>query len=238
MPGFDTLLGTPQIAYLFPELDPNKSPFRAATSDPSAVKSAATAAAKNGANGGTVFVFQYWPSQTQDSYEVEYATKMIPGGSHPLYQWVSGSGRNLSFEAVFTAEVEDTNPTVGITALTPSARYTVNVAGAISKLKSYQLPSYKAQGVDPPQRLRLVFPNTGIGGNVDDILCFLKSARVTRESHFPSGVIRVATVALEFIETVQSPTTGGTGSAIQFIDRSSFQPPKADSYKFGGAAGI
>jgi hypothetical protein len=52
-----------------------------------------------------VFVFQFWPQQVQDNYTPNYATKNIPGASHPLYQWVSGSGRDISFTANFVSEV-------------------------------------------------------------------------------------------------------------------------------------
>lgn len=229
---FLTLLGAPQIAYLYPELDVNS---RAQTID--------AITARGRTYGDNAFIFQYWPSQVQDSYEVEYATKMIPGGSHPLYQWVGGSGRSVSFEAVFTAEVEVEGISLRATptSLIPSSRYTVNVAGAISRLKSYQLPKYGPNGVKPPPKLRLVFPNSKAGGDVDDILCFLKSARVTRESCFPSGVIRVATVALEFIETVQHGSNSGQGSgpSVKFIDRGSFLPKTSnDAYEFTGNGGL
>lgn len=54
-----------------------------------------------------VFVFQFWPQQVTDNYTPNYATKQIPGGSHPIYQWTSGSGRDISFSAQFVSEITE-----------------------------------------------------------------------------------------------------------------------------------
>jgi hypothetical protein len=218
-------LGRPAVAYLFPELDPTRV-------------GATLSNTADSVQRDSTFVFQFWPTQIQDNYEVEYATKPIPGGSHPLYQWIGGSGRVISFEAVFTSEIEDDFAFNGLTALTPSSRYSVNVAGAIAALRSYQYPTYREGSeigiVEPPKRLHLVLPKTNIGGDRDDILCFLKSCRVTIESSFPSGAIRVATVALEFIETVQKSTGDPGVSRVQFIGTSSFKKASQD-YKYRAA---
>ena len=119
-----------------------------------------------------LFVFQFWPSQVTDNYTPNYSTKQIPGASHPLYQWVSGSGRNISFTANFISEVRDdalfggassnlpfTSRITGASAggaagrttsalgaaFLPSSRYTVNVAGALASLQRYLYPSYNEQ---------------------------------------------------------------------------------------------
>lgn len=227
----DLVTARPQVAYLFPELDPAR--------DKAQIQLVSGGSFQSG-----TFVFQYWPTQVQDSYQVDYATKVIPGGSHPIYQWIAGNGRTISFEAIFTAEVED-NTTVelfsngsntGLTLL-PSSRYTVNVGAAINTLQSYQYPTYDAGSTSPPPKLRLVLPGSRIGRskNAHDILCFLKSSRVTFESFFPSGTPRVATVALEFVETVQTAvsSTDKTKSSIKFIDKSAFSD-NAD-YQYRGS---
>jgi hypothetical protein len=119
-----------------------------------------------------LFVFQFWPSQVTDNYTPNYATKQIPGASHPLYQWVSGAGRDISFTANFVSEVREDSLTIqgatsntsfssriaasGAGAITrgalalgaaflPSSRYTVNVAGALASLQQYLYPSYNTQ---------------------------------------------------------------------------------------------
>lgn len=48
--------------------------------------------------------FQYFPSTISDSQTTNYQTKVIPGLSHPLYQWTSGGARQISFEAIFTRD--------------------------------------------------------------------------------------------------------------------------------------
>lgn len=228
---FTPLIARPEVAYLYPELDPR-----------TAGKSSSLL---SGRKNDDIFVFQYWPSQIQDSYESEWVTKQIPGGSHPLYQWVSGSGRTISFEAIFTSEVDEdssiTAQNFGTTAigaaLIPSARYTVNVAAAINTIQSFQHPKYKTGGqksiTEPPPRLRLVLPGTRIGRSEgqDDILCFLKSAKITHESAFPSGRPRVATVSLEFIETVQNVAAGDGLPQVKFIGRDAFVSNKQYTYR-------
>lgn len=154
-----------RVAYLFPELGQYGSEnFTGAGSGltPNTVVS-------------DLFVFQFWPSQVTDNYTPNYATKQIPGASHPLYQWVSGAGRNISFTANFVSEVREDSATIqgassthnsfssriaasSATAigrgarslvlgpgLLPSSRYTVNVAGALASLQQYLYPTYGEQ---------------------------------------------------------------------------------------------
>jgi len=48
--------------------------------------------------------FQYFPASVADSQHTNYQTKVIPGLSHPLYQWTSGAARTVSFEAIFSRD--------------------------------------------------------------------------------------------------------------------------------------
>lgn len=189
--------------------------------------------------GGEDLVFQYWPETFDDSYTPDYAMKQVPGGSHPLFQWTGGSGRDISFIAQFTAEVDE-GP-VGaqrpnLTNVTPSARYNVDVRGALSKLRSFMLPSYTETGqvnslVAPPKRLILVMEGTGIGGNKDYISCILRGAPITYEALFPSGHPRIVSVSLTFSEIVQQQAD--TGSSITFIGRESFEQD-GRNYRYRG----
>lgn len=89
-----------RVAYLFPELtfkDGSVNPINA-----------------SGGGGFTpagqirdVFLFQFWPQQVTDNYTPNYATKQIPGGSHPIYQWTGGAGRDISFSAQFVSEITE-----------------------------------------------------------------------------------------------------------------------------------
>jgi hypothetical protein len=206
--------------------------------------------------------FQYWPQSLTDDYQVEYAEHMIPGGSHPLYQWVGGRGRTISFEAVFTAEVntKSTGTFVGGgnsgpasaaatvansigTSLLPSSTYTVDVGAALSKIRSWMMPEYATAGrlgsTDPPKILSLVFPGTGLGGGsgqtADMLEVILRSAPITYESWFPDGTPRVATVTLTFNEIVQTPSGSdqNSGTKIQFKSRTDFEKA-SENYKFRG----
>jgi len=221
----------PVPAYLFPELDPSQE-----SGDAIKLKNTAI-------QDSRVFVFQYFPTQVSDSYEVDYATKMIPGGSHPLYQWIGGSGRTISFEATFSCEVDE-DTALGSTlsaasnfvaaGVIPSTRYTVDINGAIARLRQFQLPKYQSGIAKAPPKLHLVLPRTLIGGNRDDILCFLKSCRVVYESWFPNGRPRLVTVALEFIETVQRMTANAQSSSIKFLDGEELFKNSAQNYKYRG----
>ena len=96
---------TQRVAYMFPETDFN-------------VTGNATATEGTVYSGGfnpttqlrNVFIFQFWPQQVQDNYTPNYATKSIPGGSHPIFQWTSGSGRDISFTAQFVSEIREDRP--------------------------------------------------------------------------------------------------------------------------------
>lgn len=244
---------TPSVAYLFPEVVGAGAASRSQFSG-----RAVDGVAKTLSN---VFVFQFWPNQVQDRYEVNYSTKQIPGGSHPLYQWVGGNGRTISFDATFVTEVEETisaglqtatfNARIAqqgragagvanavIPSLLPSSRYTVDVAAAIAGLQQYLYGNYndtaEKKGIaEPPKKLVLVLPNTqlGRGQGNDGVLCILLRADVTIESWFPSGRIRSATVGLEFAEIVQE--SDGEGSNIKFIGADAFESA-ADRYRISG----
>lgn len=165
---FLDLVATPgqQVAYLFPEI--SRTNINQVGPPPNAKPGSTTIDV--GGVLSDVFVFQFWPSQVQDNYEVNYATKQIPGGSHPLYQWVGGNGRTISFDATFVSEVaeDDLAPTLpfnrrielqaaGISeasrvlrgvatgvaaAFLPSSRYTVDVASAIHALQRFLYGNY------------------------------------------------------------------------------------------------
>lgn len=234
------LVATPsqRVAYLFPEV------VRRGQLRRTQLETDRTNGGAISVNGTLqdVFVFQFWPQQLQDNYQPNYATKQLPGSSHPLYQYAGGNGRLLSFEAQFVAEIEEEVTTVpfnqriaaqtlgpaaqvglGLAAgLLPSSRYTVDVTAAISSLSRYMYATYNdvngKKGItEPPQRLILVLPNTNLGRRrgADGILCILLRADVVRESWFPSGKVRAATVSLQFAEVIQY--SAGEGSNIKYV---------------------
>jgi len=144
-----------KIAYLYPEI-----PFSTPTG---------TTQSANGKGALLdVFVFQFWPQQISDRYQVNYATKQIPGASHPLYQWTGGGGRTISFDATFVTELAESNFNAAqpfntriqsdagafagtaaqslkntlSAALLPSSRYVVDVAAAVASLQRYLYGKY------------------------------------------------------------------------------------------------
>jgi len=181
-------------------------------------------------------IFQYWPAQLQDSQSPNYASKDILGGSHPLKQWTSGSGRQISFEAVFTRELRD--DTFARILGTPSTRYTVDIAAARSRIERYKQPLYRKGAqkgiVEAPERVLLSFPNTQLGGNVDTILCYLTEASFIYERWFPDGTPRIFLANLTFEESVQFSRGGGLygqGSSVRFQGRERWEA-NAPLYKF------
>ena len=184
-------------------------------------------------NPKETLVFQYWPQSLQDDYQTNYAEKGIPGGSHPLYQWVNGAGRTISFEAIFTAELNtNTSSLLGglgnarVNLFNPSGRFTVDINAALAKLRSWQLPHYPQGGrrglVHAPKRLCLVFPGTKLAGTSETITVIMRAGPHTYEAWFPNGEPRAATVPLQFNEIVQLPSGSG-GSQVKWIGRSAFE---------------
>lgn len=193
--------------------------------------------------------FQYWPQSLQDDYQVEYAEHSIPGGSHPLYQWVGGQGRTITFQAIFTSEIDETRyrlgggnvvaggalNALGQSALTPSSIYTVDVDAALSRLRGWMLPKYNSEAkigeANPPPILYLALRGTqlaGSGSGGEVIRVILRSAPITYEAWFPNGRPRIATVDLTLSEIVQY---SGATPSVQFIDRRNFENTK---YNFRG----
>lgn len=245
-----------RVAYMFPELGAN------GTNNSSSV--AVNSGFKPTGIVEDIFVFQFWPQQVQDSYTPTYATKAIPGASHPLYQWTGGSGRNISFTANFVSEVTEDSSTdinqrlhvdfrsrlvsagtissqkasIGAFAalLLPSVRYSVNVSAAIAALQKYLYPTYTNGQTKPPRKLILVLPGTKLGraDAADGILCILKSAPITMESWFPDGSLRSASVSLQFSEIIQHSSGGDGVSKIKYIGAESYTA-LAKKYEYTGS---
>lgn len=115
--------------------------------------------------------FQYFPESITDTKAVNYATKDIPGGSLPLYQWTSSGERIISFQAVFTSDVDlGLDPSLFAQIVSKGhVRRNVDIRTALLWLRTYMLPTY-GQTVEvgvpltqSPRKLDLYIPNSGIG---------------------------------------------------------------------------
>jgi hypothetical protein len=138
--------------------------------------------------------FQYFPATISDSQATNYQTKIIPGLSHPLYQWTSGGARVVSFEAIFTRDRTYTsaearavqgrsglgggqsNGLGNIGVSSNSDPRNVDIPSAITWLRSFLLPWYSDDGKGtysstpnrphPPRKLILGLPGVRLNWGV------------------------------------------------------------------------
>ncbi len=141
------------------------------------------------ATPGAMRAFQYFPESISDTKATNYQQKEIPGGSLPLYQWINGGERLISFTAVFTSDVDLLNARApsGLTGVlvgrgekiqdrlkaAGELRRNVDIRAAVAWLRSYVLPSYAngaASGAQigvpltlAPAKVKLVLLGSGIG---------------------------------------------------------------------------
>lgn len=179
---------------------------------------------------------QYFPESISDTYTTNYAQKAVPGASLPLYQWINGGERIISFTAVFSSDIDlSLEGAVGgslideVKAAGVEDR-NVDVKAAIAWLRSFMLPVYSfspdREYQVPPHQVLMSIPKSGIGlgagaeGSlryVDSVLCVMTQCDVEYKAFFPSGVPRFATVQLSFSQT---PQQGGVvnfpGNTIEY----------------------
>lgn len=166
--------------------------------------------------------FQYFPDSIQDSKQTNWDIKNIPGLSHPLYQWISGGAREISFTAIFSRDVQLTQAQKQQLEIATSTvdgmlnkNRDVDIPSAIAWLRSFLYPTVnigsqftKTAFPKPPRKLILGLPgmrmdyDSGIAQR-DQIICIMTQCEVTYEGFFTDGTPRFAKVALQFVETIQ-----------------------------------
>lgn len=179
----------------------------------------------------TNFAFQYFPDTIQDTKQVNWASREVPGGSLPIYQWISSGERSISFTAWFTTDMNLANLNNGGEELfsrlkdAGALRRNVDIRSAILILRQFMLPTYSGESeagiqiAKAPQKLILGLPGTGIGmsgGQVGDIQenvsdqinCIMTQCDVTYEALFPNGSPRIASVSLAFSQIAQAAKSG------------------------------
>jgi hypothetical protein len=174
---------------------------------------------------GTMLAFQYFPDTITDSKGVAYRNREVPGGSLPIYQWVHGGDRIVSFTSVFSCDVDlgdsqtDTLTKAATLKALGVADRNVDIRAAVVWLRRFMYPRYGDAGSSDspityaPRKCVLSIPNSGLGlagcsGHGDDaVLCFMTQCEVHWVAYFPNGIPRLATVSLSFTETAQF---GGT----------------------------
>lgn len=150
--------------------------------------------------------FQYFPATISDSHATNYQTKVIPGLSHPLYQWTSGGARVVSFEAIFTRDRTYTasekqaiasgaakaHGVVGSDGLSISSNAdprNVDIPSAVAWLRSFLLPWYSNDGKGtynstpnrprPPRKLILGLPGVRLNWGVPELPAEMMNAIMT-----------------------------------------------------------
>lgn len=172
---------------------------------------------------------QYFPETLSDTKAVNWTQKEIPGGSLPLYQWVSSGERLVSFTAYFSCDVDllaageagARDLLRRLRALGNEDWRSVDIRSAVAWLRRFLLPTYGGANdtggelTFAPRKLRLSVPGSGIGvaGGVassggavidpDSVTCVMTQCDVTYEGFFPSGLPRLASVALAFAQVAQ-----------------------------------
>ena len=163
---------------------------------------------------GTMRAFQYFPEQISDNKGAEWSRRSVPGGSHPIVQFVNGGERTISFTAIFT---QDENPESSLFAFDFSLsdllggppKHTVDVAAAIAWLRSFTYPDYddNTGSAKAPPLAILYLPGSGIVGASqfkDSIVGAMTACNVVYEAFHRNGAPRIAAVSLEFVEVIQT----------------------------------
>ena len=201
--------------------------------------------------------FQFFPETISDSRSVSLQEKYGIGSSHPIYQWISGSAREISFDAIFTSddskdgvtEKENTldvirkvvkNPAFALFNNSPSldTKYNQDISAAISWLRSFTYPIYNSSGrVSAPGVCGLWFEGSGIksyalSSNSEIIPCLMTRCDVNYDAFFNNGTIRVATVSLTFVETIQVGQNWKYVNGQNFLDHAKgYAGPAASAKK-------
>ena len=158
-------------------------------------------------------ILQYWPESLSDSKGANWQSKDIPGAPLPIYQWVNGGERPLSFTATFSRDMDGE---IGVDV--DEDKHNVDIDAAIAWLRMLSSNDYQKDGdmeaaVAPPT-LWLSFMGMALGYNDSasvpkistydsGVYVILNSVEVERTDWFPSGRPRFATVSLSFFETMQ-----------------------------------
>lgn len=178
--------------------------------------------------------FQYFPDQIHDTKGAEYSSNSMPGSSHPIKQFISGSDRIISFTSIFT---QDKNPKKGSLfegnaewSATADERHTVKIEEIIPQLRNYVLPLYDNGIMYPPCLCQLVLPGSGLVSSdktkvKDSIIAVMTQCDITYDAFFRHGAMRIVTVAMSFTETIQVGNNWGYQSRDKLYSSLAFSYP-------------
>ena len=157
--------------------------------------------------------FQFWPESIQDSIEIGWSFKEIPGASHGLAEWGSNGGRTLSFEVpvVRTMLYANDQPKFAFLSVDPQStathdlnRLNEGVAAFIMYMRSFCYPIQDNGVVISPPISALCCPNMRLNEDGSDVFYgVMTGCDVTYERLFQNGEPSVAKLSLSFKQVVQ-----------------------------------
>lgn len=207
---------------------------------------------------GDLQAFQYFPEKISDSKGVEYASRTVPGGSHPIYTFISGGERTLSFDVIFANDKNPEPPTLtglfsGKAAFDASSNArqdvsegTSSIPEAIKWLRSFLYPEFGItnDAISAPPLAMFYLPNSGIvgTGNVpDSIIGILTQANVSYEVFHRNGAPRLVVISVELKEVAQISKTWQWQTREELlgaeINRKRFWMPKYTRATIGNQQG-
>ena len=176
---------------------------------------------------GGAKVLQYWPASISDGKSANWQSRDVMGSPLPMYQWVNGSERSISFTANFS---RDMSGEIGKNKDLEEDKFNVDVDAAIAWLRMLSMNDYAQVGnvpnaaVPPPvlwicglgtspksgmrfgynskaksDILKTPLSKTGASG----VYCLMTECSADRSNWFQDGTTRYAEVSLSFVETMQ-----------------------------------
>ena len=171
------------------------------------------------------FRFQYFPESVRVTKQTNRQQKEIPGGSLPVYQFISGGEHLVAFTAQFSCDTDLlSNANVAAELEADGLRErNPDIRAASAWLRQFVTPRYGSgpSPMTPPRKLVLSMPGTGIGVlagvaprterlMADSIFCEMTQCDITLQALFPSGLPRLQQIELSFAQIAQY------GGAVNF----------------------
>jgi len=144
---------------------------------------------------------QFFPEEFTDNREVNFITKTPLKASRPVYGWLMGTERTISFSIVLIQEVKNYQ------FISPKKfSRTVDIRYVIRWLRRLIYPAVlpNKETIYPPPLLRLYIPNLQIGyeDNPNMLYVFMTGCDVEYEDLYPDNTPRIAVVNVSFVESI------------------------------------
>lgn len=155
---------------------------------------------------GEFLILPFFPESLSDTKAVNWDSMELPGGSHPLYQFVSGGERTFSFVAKLLRE---TKPISGYNNIDgPIDRrspFNIDINKAVRFLRSCMYPRYEKSTVRSAPICKVKIGGTNFDKKSNGLInCFMTQCdvEVTKWWDDAKTTPRVAEVSLAFTEII------------------------------------